>query len=129
MRVLFIAALCSGAILGQAAFAQTAAPSAPSDSAQPVAPSSTATAVPPPSGVAPSPASAAAAETAPAAVPQQSAGVNLDEIVCRNSPPPTGSRLGGGRECHTVREWNQRERESQDLTRQQEVTGFVTKGH
>ncbi|HTT83622.1 MAG TPA: hypothetical protein VMF67_09070 [Rhizomicrobium sp.] len=55
--------------------------------------------------------------------------VNLDEIVCRESPPPTGSRLGGGRECHTVRQWNEREREQQRMLQQQQSTGFVGSGH
>lgn len=123
MRAFLVALVCSGAILGQTAFAQTGSPAVPSDSAQPVAPAATAT-------TAPSQAAAAAAATAPAALPQQSANsaVNLDEIVCRNEPPATGTRLGGGRECHTVREWNQRERESQDVTRRQQVTGFKVPG-
>ena len=122
MRVLFAALICSGAILGQAAIAQTQNAAAPSDSAQPVAP-----AVP---TAAPSPAATAAAATAPASVPEQSAGmgVNLDEIVCKNEPATTGSRLGGGRECHTVREWNQRQKEAQDITRMQERTGLATPG-
>ena len=29
-------------------------------------------------------------------------------------PPPTGSMLGGGRECHTQREWNQLQTQSQN---------------
>lgn len=76
---------------------------------------------------------APAAPTSPAAAntpvaTTESSSVNLDEIVCRNEPPHTGTRLGGGRECHTVREWNQRERESQDITRRQQVTGFKVPG-
>ncbi|HEX3431942.1 MAG TPA: hypothetical protein VHT03_13760 [Rhizomicrobium sp.] len=70
---------------------------------------------------------APAAPTAPAATTDTS-GVNLDEIVCRNSPPTTGSRLGGGRECHSVREWNDRERQAQDLTREQQRVGFNAQG-
>jgi hypothetical protein len=50
-------------------------------------------------------------------------GVNLDEIVCRSSPPATGTRLGGGRECHTVRQWNEREREDQRILQQQQSVG------
>jgi hypothetical protein len=38
---------------------------------------------------------------------------NLDRIECRSSPPPTGTRLGASRECHTVREWNVRQQDSQ----------------
>jgi hypothetical protein len=36
----------------------------------------------------------------------QSVSSNLDQIVCRNEAPPTGSRIGGWRECETQRYWN-----------------------
>jgi len=126
MRALFVALVCSGAILGQAAFAQTDTSSAAALPAAPAATATTATTA----TAAPSQAATAAAATAPAAVPQQSAdsAVNLDEIVCKSQPPATGTRLGGGRECHTVREWNQREKEAQDLTRQEERTGYNRPG-
>ena len=76
---------------------------------------------------------AAAQETTASAAPtalatSDSSGVNLDEVLCKNSPPPLGSRLGGGRECHTQREWNQREKEAQDMTRQQQHEGYAIKG-
>ena len=51
--------------------------------------------------------------------------VNLDEIVCRDSPPRTGSRIGGGRECHSQREWNQRQRDSQDALMRHQRMGFA----
>ena len=122
MRAFFVAVICSGAILAQTALAQTQSSTVPTASAQAAAPGAATTA--------PSPAATAAAETAPAAVSVQSAnsGVNLDEIVCKMQPPTTGSRLGGGRECHTVREWNLREKEAQELTRQQEREGLAVKG-
>lgn len=45
---------------------------------------------------------------------------NLDRVVCREGPAPTGSRLGGGRVCHTQRQWNDIQQQSQDqLSRQQ----------
>ena len=126
MRAFFVAVICSGAILGQAALADPAQPDStavPSASAQPVAPAATGAAVPPQ-------AAAAAAETAPATVPQESAssGINLDEIVCKQTAPATGTRLGGGRECHTVRQWNAREKEAQDITRKEELQGFSSAG-
>lgn len=31
---------------------------------------------------------------------------DLNRTICRMGPPPTGSRLGAERECHTEREWN-----------------------
>lgn len=30
---------------------------------------------------------------------------SLNEVVCRNEPPPTGTRTGGKRICKTNREW------------------------
>ena len=128
MRAFLVALVCSGSILGQAAFAQTENPAAPSAAVQPAASPQPAAAT---ATTAPSPAATAAAETAPASVPQQSAdsAVNLDEIVCKNQPPATGTRLGGGRECHTVRDWNRRDKEAQDITRKEQQTGFAVPGH
>lgn len=75
-------------------------------------------------------ASAQAAPSAPAAqaapVAQADAAPNLDEIVCKSSPPATGTRLGGGRECHTVRQWNERQREDQRIVQQQQSVGMAT---
>ena len=51
---------------------------------------------------------------------------DLDRIVCKTGPAPTGSRLGATRECHTVREWNRRQLEQQqELTRQQVNRGIT----
>jgi hypothetical protein len=83
-----------------------------------------------------SPVLAAAQETAspaspgvpPAAAATDSSGANLDEIVCKTTPPPTGSRLGGGRECRTQREWNQREVDAQTALRHQQDQGFKKGG-
>ncbi|HLY07606.1 MAG TPA: hypothetical protein VKR31_17805 [Rhizomicrobium sp.] len=74
---------------------------------------------------APQPGVAATAQTGPENVvvrPPDS--VDLDQVVCKAEPPSIGSRLGGGRECHTQREWNRRMRESQDITRRQQIMGF-----
>ena len=87
--------------------------------ADPAQGATTAIAAPPTSAVAAG--SASAASTAQSS----SSNVNLDEIVCRNSAPATGTRLGGGRECHTVREWNQRQQDAQQYTRQQQVMGYT----
>jgi len=65
-------------------------------------------------------------ETAPSAV--ASPAVNLDEVVCRPVAPPTGSRLGGGRECHSVREWNQREQDARQALLRAQQLGYATKG-
>jgi hypothetical protein len=76
---------------------------------------------------------AAAQDTTASAAPtaaatSDSSGVNLDEVVCKNSPPPLGSRLGGGRECHTQREWNQRQQDSQRALMQLQTLGHKTPG-
>ena len=130
MRAFVVALVCSSAVLGQAALADPAVtqnPAPPASSAQPVAPSTTTATPAQPAAVAPSPAATVAADSAPAAVPAQTAesGANLDEIVCKQEAPATGTRLGGGRECHTVRQWNEREREAQDITRKQQVVGIA----
>ena len=105
------------------AAAQDAPASAPATAAP--APAAT-TAAPAPAAA---PVATVAATPAPAATAvADSSAVNLNEIVCRSVPAPTGTRLGGGRECHSVREWNDIERQSQDLTRQQQTIGYATKG-
>jgi cytochrome c5 len=49
---------------------------------------------------------------------------DLDEVVCRMTPPATGSRLGGARECHTAREWNRRQQNSQDTLMKAQSVGM-----
>jgi hypothetical protein len=49
---------------------------------------------------------------------------NLDQIVCKTSPPQTGSRLGGSRECHTAREWKVRQQQSQDMLAHSQSLGM-----
>jgi hypothetical protein len=55
---------------------------------------------------------------------RQAAKVNLDEIICRAALPATGSRIGGGRECHTLRQWNQRQREDQRMLQRMQSVGL-----
>ena len=50
-----------------------------------------------------------------------------DEMVCRMSPATTGTRLGGGRECHKKREWDQREYDAQRAVQQQQRQSFSWK--
>jgi len=64
---------------------------------------------------APSDTAQAPAAHAPQAAASASSGNNPDEVVCRMSAPTTGSRLGGGRECHTAREWNRRMEDDQRM--------------
>jgi hypothetical protein len=89
----------------------------------------------PAAAAAPAPASAPAATAAPAAPAQESvtvnapaARVNLDEVVCKQTPPKTGSRLGGARECHTVREWNRWQLDSRNALMHQQQMGNIQMG-
>lgn len=45
-------------------------------------------------------------------------------IICKTSPPTTGSRLGGGRECHTQREWDQRQKDAQKQLQMNQMRGM-----
>jgi len=67
--------------------------------------------------------SAAAQDTAPAAEPakpDETVTVDANKITCVVSDPPTGSRLGAHRTCHTQAEWDRLRADSamtmQDLT-------------
>jgi hypothetical protein len=64
-----------------------------------------------------------APQAAPA--PAASTASDPDEVVCRMSPAATGSRLGGARECHTAREWDNRMRESQRVVNGTQMMGLA----
>jgi hypothetical protein len=49
---------------------------------------------------------------------------DLDVIECRTSPPETGTRLGGSRECHTVRDWKVRQQQAQDMLAHNQSNGM-----
>jgi len=55
----------------------------------------------------------------------QNATTDQDQIVCRRVAPPTGSRLGGGRECHSQREWDQRARDAQKELQENQMRGLT----
>lgn len=78
-------------------------------------------------------ASAAMADAAPAApAPAATAPANendLDKMVCRTMPPPTGSRLGTRRECRTQREWDDIRLQSQKETTHMQGTALGPKGN
>jgi hypothetical protein len=101
---------------------------ASADPGQVAAPDATATAAAPvsPSEAAPAAPAQTATAQAPAA-PVGSQASNPDEVVCRMSAPTTGSRLGGGRECHTQRAWDARQQESQRALVSAQKTGLIGK--
>ena len=51
-----------------------------------------------------------------------------DEVVCQMSPPRTGSRIGGARECHTRRDWERYRRESRSMVSGMEMRGLEGAG-
>ena len=51
--------------------------------------------------------------------------VNLNAIVCKATAPATGTRLGGGRECRTVREWNEQQQLSRAALEGQQQRGLT----
>ena len=59
-----------------------------------------------------------------AAQPTTTSDADADKIVCKSMDPPTGSRLGSRRECHTQREWDDRTREDQKKTDAIQQHGF-----
>jgi hypothetical protein len=125
MRALLVAVLCSGAMLGQTALAD---PAQREMSAVPTTSAQTQSSMPLAAPVQSATAPAAPAGVAPVAARSASTEVNLDEIVCRETPPTTGTRFGGGRECHSVRQWRQRQEDSQRILRQQQKVGFQGSG-
>jgi len=76
----------------------------------------------------PAPTTQALAAPAPASTASADSSVDLDAVVCRSSAPATGTRLGGGRECHTVREWKMREQASRDALTKAQQTGYNSGG-
>jgi hypothetical protein len=65
----------------------------------------------------------------PAAASAQSADADADKVVCRMGPPPTGTRLGSTRECHTQREWDRiREEQANMVSGRQNALGCGPSG-
>jgi hypothetical protein len=56
------------------------------------------------------------------------AGDPKDRMICKNEPPPTGSRVGGRRICATQREWDQMAANAQKLLRDQQLAPVVNRG-
>jgi hypothetical protein len=72
----------------------------------------------------------AATTPAPATTPvAPTTSTDDNEIICKSSGPPTGSRLGSHRECKTKHDWDaDRVRSEQDLSRFQDVHAGVGMG-
>jgi len=51
---------------------------------------------------------------------------DADKVVCRSMDPPTGSRLGARRECHTQREWDQMQRQNQQEIQRAQSMGMTS---
>ena len=113
-----------------AASAVVNSPTAPGNPVQPEA-LPTAAAAPPAAGNA-SPGTSAIEERV--VVQGKSDSDSLDKIECRTSAPTTGTRLGGSRECRAVRDWKERQQNSQDMLERTQILGSqplrsLTKAH
>jgi hypothetical protein len=109
MRVLALVALSAVALAAARSAGADPAQTQPAQSTAPVTASTTAATGSP---TTPRPA-AAAQETVTITAPRTVD--NLDQVVCKTSPPETGSRIGGSRECHTERQWKVRQQQAQDM--------------
>ncbi|HWY17038.1 MAG TPA: hypothetical protein VNX86_18045 [Rhizomicrobium sp.] len=56
--------------------------------------------------------------------PAASTASDPDEIVCLMTPPRTGSRIGGARECHARRDWDRNRRESETILSGMQMRGL-----
>src|SRR5437016_8539867 len=110
MRFFVVFALSANAVLwpGFAAADSVQAPADASAQAAPASAGAQAPAVTSQTAAAPaaqSQTATAATQTGPESVTVQGNAVDLDQVVCKEAPPETGTRIGGSRECHSEREW------------------------
>lgn len=63
------------------------------------------------------------AQAAPAAAVAAASDADLDKVECRTGTPATGTRLGASRTCHTVREWNNIQKDSQEMLKNTQMSG------
>jgi hypothetical protein len=68
------------------------------------------------------------ADPAQSADPAQASNSDPNQIVCKSLPPPTGTRLGGGRECHTQRDWDNQMKEAQRVLQEKQALSRGTSG-
>src|SRR5450432_2619560 len=54
----------------------------------------------------------------------QAAASDADQMVCRTMAPTTGTRLGAHRECHSQREWDAQQEESQKALADKQTRGL-----
>ncbi|MBU6298284.1 MAG: hypothetical protein KGJ79_09240 [Alphaproteobacteria bacterium] len=45
---------------------------------------------------------------------------DLDQVICKRLPPPTGTRIGGHTVCQTKKQWLELEQSSQDTLQKAE---------
>jgi hypothetical protein len=71
-------------------------------------------------------ATAAIAQSAGTSAPANSTVSDPDRIVCHDSPAPTGTRLGGRRECHTQKQWDMMRQQDQQTINSVQMKGLNT---
>jgi hypothetical protein len=64
----------------------------------------------------------------PISTPTQPAPDDKDQIICKDMPAPTGTRLAGERQCRTKRDWDQQMRDSQDILNYWQKQGTLSCG-
>jgi len=72
---------------------------------------------------------AGAAVAQQAAPPSTSASSDNDpnRIICHSQAAPTGTRLGGSRECHTQKQWEDMRQEQQKMLNDVQLKGMSTR--
>jgi hypothetical protein len=66
---------------------------------------------------------------APAVSPQAAPTDDPNEVICHKGEPILGSRFPSSRVCHTRREWNQIQKDSQDALFHQQMERSSPGGH
>ena len=61
----------------------------------------------------------------PMSFPAQPPSGDKDQIICRDTPAATGTRLRGERQCRTKRDWDQQMRDSQDILNYWQKQGML----
>lgn len=72
----------------------------------------------------------AGAAVAQPAGPSSAAGSSDNDpnrIVCHSMPAPTGTRLGGSRECHTQKQWDDMRQDQQKMLNDVQLKGMSSR--
>ncbi len=76
------------------------------------------------------PSTTAGTPATPTAVPAATTAANAnnpspDTIICKSSPPETGTRFGAHRVCQTQRAWDNEQKDGQNFVKEQSNHGLL----